>query len=120
LYALFVFVVFPYCCAGWDILWHLHRFLQYIKFVILEISPSTVLLYPYPPPIPGIVSTDIIFAFTYMCPHFLHHIHPPTSFPHHPHSHWCQPSALGRSCSVYLFSDFVEEKIKDKKENMTF
>jgi hypothetical protein len=31
-------------------------------------------------PIPGTVSTGIIFAFTYMCTHYLHHIHPPTPF----------------------------------------
>jgi hypothetical protein len=56
-----------------------------------------------------------------MCTHFLHHIHPPTSFPHHlPDSHRCQPSSLGRTCSV-LFSDFVEEKKrKEKMKNMTF
>jgi hypothetical protein len=36
-----------------------------------------------PPPIPETVSAGIIFAFTYMCTHFLHHVHPPISFPHH-------------------------------------
>jgi hypothetical protein len=42
---------------------------------------------------------------------FLHHIHPPTPLPHHlPSFHWCQPSPLGRTCSILLFSDFVEEK----------
>jgi hypothetical protein len=34
-----------------------------------------------PPKIPGVVSTDIIFAFTYICIDFLHHIHPPALFP---------------------------------------
>jgi hypothetical protein len=32
-------------------------------------------------------------------------------------SHWCQPSPLGRICSVLLVSDFVgekREKIKQK------
>jgi hypothetical protein len=40
-------------------------------------------------PFPGTVSTSFIFAFTYMCTHFLHCIHPPTSFPAtSPTSHW--------------------------------
>jgi hypothetical protein len=34
------------------------------------------------PPIPGLVSTDLIFPFTYMCTQYLHYIHPPTPFPH--------------------------------------
>jgi hypothetical protein len=29
-----------------------------------------------PPPVTGVVLTGIIFAFTYMCTHFLQHIHP--------------------------------------------
>jgi hypothetical protein len=76
-------------------------------------SFSTVLLYP-PLPIPGIISTGIIFAFTYICTPFLHCIHSPPS-------HWCQPCPLGRTCSILLFSDFVEEKReKMEKKNMTF
>jgi hypothetical protein len=30
-----------------------------------------------------VISTGIIFAFTYMCTHFLYYIHPPTPFLHH-------------------------------------
>jgi hypothetical protein len=33
-------------------------------------------------PIPGIVSTDIILPFTYMCAQYLHYIHHPSPFPH--------------------------------------
>jgi hypothetical protein len=33
-------------------------------------------------PIPGIVSTDIIFSLTYMCAQYLYHIHPSSYFPH--------------------------------------
>jgi hypothetical protein len=58
---------------GGGTLWHSQRFLQCIKYIILEFIPSTTLLY-LPPPIPGMVSTGIIFAFTYMCTHFLYHI----------------------------------------------
>jgi hypothetical protein len=45
---------------------------------------SPLLLFSFillPTPIPGVVSTGIIFAFNYMCTHFLHHIHLPTPFP---------------------------------------
>jgi hypothetical protein len=54
---------------------HSQRFLQNIKYVILKITPNTSLLHP-PPLIPG-----IIFAFAYMCTHYLHSIHLPTPFP---------------------------------------
>jgi hypothetical protein len=33
-------------------------------------------------PIPGIVSRGIFFLFTFTCTQYLHHIHPPTPFPH--------------------------------------
>jgi hypothetical protein len=42
---------------------------------------STIVPYPPPLPIPGLVSTGIIFAFPYMCTHFLYGI--PTPFPYH-------------------------------------
>jgi hypothetical protein len=33
-------------------------------------------------PLPGTVSTDIIFPFTYIFTKYLHYTHPPTPFPH--------------------------------------
>jgi hypothetical protein len=45
-----------------------------------------------PPPmtlIPGVVSTGIIFAFTYRYTQLLT-VHPPTAFPHHLPLHWYQ------------------------------
>jgi hypothetical protein len=49
---------------GGDTLWHLQRFLQCIYSLLLPFS------FIPPPLIPGVVSTGIIFAFTYMHRHF--------------------------------------------------
>jgi hypothetical protein len=64
---------------------------------------------PLSPPLPVIVSTGLIFTFTHMCTWNLHHIHPPTPFPHH------FPPPMGtqspdRTCSALLFSNFVKEE----------
>jgi hypothetical protein len=55
-------------CSG-STLWHLQNFLQCNKFIILQFTPSTALFY-CPFPIPGMVSSGIIFVFTYKCTHF--------------------------------------------------
>jgi hypothetical protein len=61
-----------------------------------------------PPPIPGIVSTGIIFQFTVMCTQYLHYIHPPTPFLHLlTPSYWYQPHPIRQnlfpsSCSLVL------------------
>jgi hypothetical protein len=73
-----------------DTLWHFQSFLQCINYIILEFTPSTTPLYS-PSPIHGIVSTGAIFAFAYICTHFLHHIHPPTPFS------WHLPPPMGDS-----------------------
>jgi hypothetical protein len=45
---------------------------QYIKYIILEFTPSIALLHTSPSPlIPGTVSMGIISAFTYMFIHYL-------------------------------------------------
>jgi hypothetical protein len=75
---------------------------------MLEFTPSIILLYP--PSISGIVSTGIIFPFTYMCTQYLHYIHLPTPFPN-----LLPPTLIpilpDRTCFTLLFSDFVKEKI---------
>jgi hypothetical protein len=45
----------------------------------LNLSPPSFFIPP--PPISGIVSTGLIFPFSYMCSQYLHQIHPPTPLP---------------------------------------
>jgi hypothetical protein len=58
-----------------------------------------------PLPIPGIVSTVLIFPLTYMCTQYLYYIHPRTPFPHI--LPLPQPP---RQDLTLLFSDFVKTK----------
>jgi hypothetical protein len=60
--------------------------------------------------IPGIVSIGIILSFACMGIPYLHYIHPPTLFLHIlPHPTGTNP---GKTCSTFLFSDFVKERQK--------
>jgi hypothetical protein len=66
-----------------------------------------------PTPILGIVSTGLIFPFTYIYTQYLHQIHPPTPFPHillSMDTNPPQPTKTHRTCFALLFSDFVKEK----------
>jgi hypothetical protein len=56
----------------------MYQILMY-QILIFEFTPSK-LFFIHPLPIPGIVSTGIIFAFTYTCIHFVYRIHPPAPF----------------------------------------
>jgi hypothetical protein len=51
---------------GGNTLWHLQKFLQYTKYIILEFTPSIILLYSTSPPILQVISKGIIFPYTYM------------------------------------------------------
>jgi hypothetical protein len=60
------------CSVGYIV-----AFTQVLKIYQVYLTYSSL---SQPPLIPGIVSTDITFAFTYMCTCFLHCIHPLPSF----------------------------------------
>jgi hypothetical protein len=85
--------------------WHLWKFLKMYQIYHIWIHPLYHSPLSYHSPIPGIVSTGIIFAFTYMYTHFLDHIYLPTPCPHHllllTGTNPLPPS--GRTSSILLF-----------------
>jgi hypothetical protein len=108
-HSLLVFVFSLYCYDVWGYIVAFTKVITmyqiYCTWIhLLNHSPSSS-----SPPIPGVVSTGIIFAFRYMCTYFIaphSPSYPCSSIP--PHSHWCQPSRVGRTCSTCLFSSFLE------------
>jgi hypothetical protein len=78
-YSIFLKIFLLLCWVGGS-LWHLQKFLQYNKYIIVKFTRSTILFFPPCPDIPGVGSADIIFPFTYMCTQNLHHTHHLISF----------------------------------------
>jgi hypothetical protein len=112
---LFIFLLL--CWVG--VLCGIHKSSYSITKLSYLNSPPQSFSFISPPPIPGIVLTDLVFPFTYMCTQYLHYIHPPTPFPHILSSLPLVPTPTDRTCSAYLFSNFVKKKER-KKEKMTF
>jgi hypothetical protein len=74
---LMVFLFFYYCCAEWGYIVAFIKVLTMYQIYHTWIHPLHRSPLLPSPPIPGTVSTGIIFAFTDMCTCFLHHSHPP-------------------------------------------
>jgi hypothetical protein len=114
------FFLIVFVALGGGTLEYLQKFLQCVKYLN---SPLYCSLSASLSQFPGTVSTGIIFAFTYMC---LHYLPPPPTPPATPTPTLTPtfpfyPLPLGRTCITLLFSDFVEEKnIKDNKKNTSF
>jgi hypothetical protein len=103
---------------GEGTLWHLHRLLECIKYIIHEFTSSTILLHP---PSPDFWSSfnSYHFTFTYMCTHFITLYLP--SYPHSPTplpSHGYHPSPTWQDLFCPLFSNFVGEKRENEKHDI--
>jgi hypothetical protein len=76
----------------------------------LNSRPPLLSLTPSPTPIPWTVWTGIIFAFTYMCIHYLCHLPSPAAITPFLLQPPPSPSPPGRTYFALLFSNFIEEK----------
>jgi hypothetical protein len=94
-----------------DVLGYIVEFTNVLTKYQIYHSPWPPLSFTSHSPIPGIVSTGIIFPFKYICIQYLHHIHPPTTpSPHPPLSHWYhlpQTGPLLSSCSQFCKKEMI-------------
>jgi hypothetical protein len=65
-----------YCCSGWGYIVAFTKVLTMYQTYYIWIHTLPLLSFITLPQILGTVSTGIIFAFTYICIHYLHNIHP--------------------------------------------
>jgi hypothetical protein len=102
----FIYLFIVIVVLGGGTLWCLQKFSHSIKYIILEFTLSTILLYP-PFPHCWNISASIISAFTYIHTHFFAPYSPfyPLSLPP-PSSHWYQllpwAGSVPPSCSPIL------------------
>jgi hypothetical protein len=103
LFNLFVYLV----CWGYTVAFTKVLIIHQIYHTCIHTLHCSLL--SLPAPIPGIVSTDLIFSFTYMCTEYCHHIHPPLPSPHNLHLTDTNPQAGPAlpSCSLFLFKKTV-------------
>jgi hypothetical protein len=88
-------------------LWHLHKFLQYIKYTwIHPLHHSSLSPHPYSW---NSFNRYHFPIYVYMCTQYLRHTHSPIPFPHTLVLTTLHPC---RICSALLFSNFVKAKKK--------
>jgi hypothetical protein len=102
-WTLFVFLIFLLLfCWGYIVsLWQKSYNISWFN------SPPPSFSFISPPPSPGIVSSGLIFPFTYMCTKYFQHIHPPTSY-HYIVPFPLVPNPIDRICFTFMFSIFVK------------
>jgi hypothetical protein len=100
------FVFFFYCCAWWGYIVAVTKVLTICQIYHTWIHALHHSSLSSTPPIHVIISTGIIFPFTYMCTQYLYYIHSPTPFSH------ILPFPTGtnpQAGPVLPTSDFVKE-----------
>jgi hypothetical protein len=111
-FVLFYFLFYCIVVKGRGTLQHLQRFLQYVKYIILEFTLSTILLYPLYPS-----SRNSFNSFNSFHLHSYRHsictiLTLLQSFPMSPPPTPLIMTSPGRTYSALLFSNFIKERKK--------